>query len=315
MTTTSIEVTMNVPVNPEGLKRRPAAPGPRRFSRIIGLLAAALVLQACSAMKLAYNQVPEIAYLYLDGYVDFNGVQSLKVKEELGKVHQWHRQTQLPAYIDSLKKLQAQMPGEMEPQAACAVFADVRSKMVALTERTEPAVVSIVGMLEPAQLRHMEKKFDKINAEYRSDYLEGNPRNLRDKRMKLVVKRAEMLYGSLDAKQLAVIGKNIDDSVFDARKAYAERLRSQRDAVQTLTPLIAGQAPQDKVQASMRQLLDRTLNPPDAAYRAYIDNFMRDNCQAFAELHNSTTPVQRRKALETLKRYEEDFRILSTQPS
>ena len=45
-----------------------------RLIRIISLLAFASALQACSAVKIAYNQAPTLAYLYLDGYMDFNDV-------------------------------------------------------------------------------------------------------------------------------------------------------------------------------------------------------------------------------------------------
>ena len=45
------------------------------------VLGAALV--GCSAVKLAYNNLPEFGYWWLDSYVDFNGAQSPRVKEQL----------------------------------------------------------------------------------------------------------------------------------------------------------------------------------------------------------------------------------------
>lgn len=279
------------------------------------MLALAGLLHACSAVKIAYNQAPELAYLYLDSYLDFNSTQSIKAKEELVRLHQWHRQTQLPAYIDSLQKLRRQIPGEMDAQAACTIFTDARGKFTALTDRAEPAVVSLTAMLEPRQLRHMEGKFEKANADYRDDYVDGSPASLRKKRIKEAVKRAEMLYGSLDDPQLAIIGKRVDQSSFNPQKAYAERIRRQRDTVQTMTPLVSGQSAPEKAQIAMRRLLERSITSPDADYRAYAENFTRENCQTFAELHNSTSAEQRAKAVTTLKKYEDDFRLLADQKS
>jgi hypothetical protein len=59
-------------------------------------------------------------------------------------------------------------------------------------------------------------------------------------------------------------------------------------------------------------LFERTLNSPDAAYRDYMEKLTQDACASFAELHNSTTPAQRSKAVETLHlRYEQDFKVLT----
>jgi hypothetical protein len=46
-----------------------------------------------------------------------------------------------------------------------------------------------------------------------------------------------------------------------------------------------------------------------------MDKLTHDSCATLAELHNSTTPAQRHKAVETLQRYEQDFRALNSQPS
>ena len=42
---------------------------------------------------------------------------------------------------------------------------------------------------------------------------------------------------------------------------------------------------------------------------------MQDSCRTYADLHNSTSPKQRSKALETVKNYEADLRaLLSRRP-
>ncbi len=41
----------------------------------------------------------------------------------------------------------------------------------------------------------------------------------------------------------------------------------------------------------------------------------QESCQTFADLHNSTTPAQRRKAAETLRDFTLDFRALIAQKS
>ena len=295
----------------------PRVTGRQRFPRIIGLTGLVLVaaaLQACSAVKLAYNNAPELAYWYFDGYADFNSVQSLHVKEELAGLQAWHRQTQLPGYIDSLQKIRQKMPGELDAAQACEVFGDARRKMIAVTDHAEPAVAALAVTLSPAQLVNMERKFEKGNTRYREDYLEATPKESRNKRYKEAVNRAEMLYGRLDQKQLERIGYAIDQSGFNARLSYEERLRRQKDVIQTVRSIATGETPNpgatEKARAVVRGLLERSFNSPSAAYRDYLDKLTQGGCRSFADLHNSTTAAQRSKAMETIGGYERDLKAL-----
>jgi len=284
-----------------------------RLIRIISVLAFASALQACSAVKIAYNQAPTLAYLYLDGYMDFNDVQSTQVKAELTKMQAWHRQTQLPAYVDLLQKVQQKMPQDITTSQACDVFADVRQKALAMTDYVEPAALSLAATFTQTQLDAMQRKFAKGNTTWREDYLEGNARDIFEKRQKSALKRSEMLYGSVTDKQRGLIALQIEKSQFKAALSYAERQRRQKDILQTLGKVIANPAsPQDvaNLQKDMRSLLERSVTSPDAAYRSYLEVVTQEGCASFAELHNTTSPEQRKKAVEVLAAYEQDFKIL-----
>lgn len=282
--------------------------------RIIGLLALAVLLNACSAIKIAYNQAPELAYWYLDGYVDFNGNQMVQVKDELARLQAWHRQSQLPIYVETLQKLQQEVPANISSDRVCAVYSDIRRKLMAVSDRAEPAIAALATSIEPQQITQMEKRFEKSNKEYREDYIEASAKASRKKRYKQAVDRAEMLYGRLDDAQLATIGKNIDQSHFEAKLFYAERLRRQRDATQSLKTLVAarqsGVQTAEKTKAAVRGVMDRSFNSPDAAYRSYQEKFTQDGCKDLAEFHNTTTAEQRAHAVKTLTKYEQDMKIL-----
>ena len=158
----------------------------------------------------------------------------------------------------------------------------------------------------------MERRFAKNDAEFRDDFIDTPPQKARAERSKKAIERAERLYGRLDAAQLAVIHQRIDASSFDARRTYTERLRRQQDILHTLHPLVAQQAPAAAVQAAVHALWQRTVQSPDPAFRAYREKLEQEACATFAALHNSTTPAQRREAVDTLGRYEQDFRALGS---
>ena len=309
---------MRFPVNFGWLKRNKARHGLRFRSRIIGvlgLLAVAGVLQACSVMKLAYNQAPDLAYWYLDDYLDFTGEQSLQVKASLSQLQTWHRQTQLPVYITALQQLQQQLPSDTTAAAACKVAADVRNNLGAMTQRAESLAAGVAVMLQPGQLKHMAQKFAKTNAEAEDELEDNRVKTRQGKRYQQLLSRAESLYGTLDEPQRAVIARRLEQSRFDLRVLFAERQRRQHDALQTLQPMAAGQSSAAQAQTALRGLVERTLNPLEPVYRRYLDQLSQENCQSFAELHNSTTPAQRSKAVETLKGYEQDFRSLNESKS
>lgn len=284
-----------------------------RIIGLVALLALAGLLPACSVMKIAYNQAGELAYWQLDGYFYFDDAQTPKVRHELARLHQWHRQTQMPAYIEALQKWQAWLPGELDEAQACDILSEVRGKLLAISGRGEMAAAALVGTLAPEQLNALKRKFLKLNADYRSNFLDGKPQALFEKRYKKAVSRAEMLYGTLEDKQLAVIRSRLGSSVFDAGISLAEQQRRQRDALRTLTPLVAGQFTAEQAAPVLRAYFDRALNSPDPTYRRYQDKLMRDTCQTFAALHNSTSAVQRAKAVQTLMTYAQDFKILAAQ--
>jgi Family of unknown function (DUF6279) len=280
---------------------------------LAALLALAALLPACSVVKIAYNQGTELAYWQLDSYFDFSDAQTPRVREALAKVHQWHRQTQLPTYVETLQKWQTWMPGELDEAQACRMLGEVRGKLQTISDHSLPAAAALVGTLGPEQLAQLKRKFSKLNKQYRSDFLDGTPQALLDKRVKKAVSRAEMLYGTLEDKQLAVIRSRLAQSVFDAGMSLAEYQRRQQDALQTLAPLITGSSTAEQAQPAIRGYFERALSSPDPAYRSYQSRLTRDNCQTFAELHNSTTAAQRAKAVQILMAYEQDVKILAAQ--
>ena len=90
-----------------------------KLARIIGVLVLAAALAACSAIKLAYNNLPEVSYWWLDGYLDFDDAQTPRVRDELAQLLAWHRQNELPKIVGLLQQAQALAPGDVTPAQAC----------------------------------------------------------------------------------------------------------------------------------------------------------------------------------------------------
>lgn len=78
------------------------------------LLSLVLLLQACSAVKLGYHQLPTIGYWWLDAHLSFTDSQTGEVRQALSQLHSWHRQQELPVYASWLGALAAQSSNTRE---------------------------------------------------------------------------------------------------------------------------------------------------------------------------------------------------------
>ena len=110
----------------------------RNLLRIAMLAACGVVLHGCSTVKLAYNQVPHLAHWQLNNYIGLTEAQSVRVRDELGDLHQWHRDTMLPVHAELLQKVQQQLPSAFSPEQACRTYDAVRSQVDKVVTQAEP---------------------------------------------------------------------------------------------------------------------------------------------------------------------------------
>lgn len=281
-----------------------------RWCAIIGLLMASLLLGGCSAVRLAYNNAPDFTYWWLDGYFDFDGAQSLRLRNDLQSLQDWHRQAELPQLAETLKNLSTAAPQPVVPEQVCKLSVYLEDRVQTLLDQAAPTAVALAPSLTVAQLDHLARALDKRNREWREEWLDGTPEQRNERRLKKLVGRAEDFYGRISDTQRALLQSQMDTSAFDANLQYREILRRQQDVLQTLRALRAGNAPEIHVQAEVRALVSRSLQSPDPVFRQYTERMRTQACQAIAAFHNSTSATQRAKLQQTLQGYEADARAL-----
>ena len=284
-----------------------------RLGRIIGLAALAAALAACSAVKLGYNNIDDIAYWWLDSYLDFSDDQETRVREDLDRLHRWHRTAELPHVAAMLQAMEQAAPADVTVAQACAFTTQLQQRLDALAERAEPAVVTLAVGLTPQQLAHLERKYAKLNNEFRKEWIRPPPSEVADKRFDKFVERAEMVYGKLAEPQQALVRRLLQQSAFDAGRVLADRQRRQRDTLQTLRKIVGQQISLAEARTLLRAYLDRQRQPPEPADRAYQQSMIDEACANMAAIHNSTSAAQRETAVRRLRAYQRDLRELSAQ--
>ena len=251
-------------------------------------------------------------YWWLDGYADLQGEQKQFTRDALNDLQRWHRQQQLPEYVALLQKARSMALQDITAPQVCAVTDDMKTSFLVLLRHIEPAAARLGTQLKSDQLQHMRKRYEKTNKEWRSDWLEGSAEKRLRYRTKQALNRLEDFYGRLDDPQREVLNQWLSNSAFDAALNYAERERRQADSLQTLQRM-ADSGSTSTAQSLLRAWTDRAFNSPNESYRQYSQALWQENCNGFAKLHNSTTPAQRQRLVETLRGYESDLKTLISQ--
>ncbi|WP_235505628.1 DUF6279 family lipoprotein [Variovorax sp. Root411] len=283
------------------------------MARIIGVLLAVAALGACSAIKLAYNNLPAVSYWRLDAYLDFNGAQTPKVRDELEQLLAWHRQNELPRIASLLQEAQALAPGEVTPAQVCAMSDRIRERLLAVTERAEPAGTELALSLSEAQLLQLERKYAKNNAAFRKGWLDRTPAQVQQKRYDRFLERAEDFYGQLTDEQRGLLKQQVAQSVFDPLLADAEHRRRQQEALVLLRGFVASKPLPAEARAALHGYIQRVAEPQPGPWRDQQQALVQEGCGNTAALHNSTTASQRAQAVRRLQAYQDDLRQLVAQ--
>jgi hypothetical protein len=281
-------------------------------ARIIGaLLAAALLLSGCSALRFAYNQGPEIVYWWLDGYADFDAVQAPRVRAAVADWFRWNRRSQLPDYAALLTRAGDEIAADTTPEQLCRWNDTVRQRIGLAFDAAVPAIAELAPSLTPAQIEHIDRRFEKRNAEYRDDYRLGEEAAEQQRAaVKRALERAEMMYGRFDEAQRERIARGVAVSPFDAEVWFAERKARQADIVATLRRLRGERLTPAEAEQAVRGVAARFSRSPRADYRSYERTVTQYNCVFAAAVHNATTPAQRQAAMRKLKGWEAALRAL-----
>jgi hypothetical protein len=285
-----------------------------RVLRVGGAVCALALLAGCSVLTLAYNRVPMLAYWRLDAMLNLESAQATQVRAGLEQWHRWHRQQHLPAYRVTLQRWQALALQDLTATQACQEFAVLRGWAQEAAEEAVPLLAQLARTLTPAQLAHWQRHQAEQAQEFRADFsvpavASGNGAEppVSPTRYKRALDRAEMLYGRLSDEQRRWLRERLARSLFDAPTTLAERERRFVGMQDTVRRVQAGA----DAEPAVRAVLAEIFSPTSPAYAAYTQRLVADGCAQMAELHNLTTPEQRRRAVQKLEGFAADFAVLA----
>ena len=74
---------------------------------VVTMVLLSFMLSACGALEFLYNRVDWLATRYVDGLTELSGSQYDALNARFTKTLAWHRQNELPRYVEILKDIEA----------------------------------------------------------------------------------------------------------------------------------------------------------------------------------------------------------------
>ncbi len=279
-----------------------------RALRLTALLALVAGLGACSAVRLSYNNAPELMYWWLDGFVDFDKAQAQRVRSDLAALARWHRKEELPLVAELLQSAQAlASQQQVSSEQICSLYERGTARMEAVVQRALPGAAAVATNLQPSQLNSMAAAYDKNNRKWREEWLSTDSDGVAKRTLK-IRERLEDFYGSLSASQVRQLQARLDRAAKDEPLHYREIVRRQQLLLQTLATL--RQVDANTAQSALAEVAQGYFHSSDPAYRASKEASVSQTCDAMAELHRSTTAQQRNTMVAALQGYARDVQSL-----
>jgi len=273
-----------------------------------------VILTGCSAVRLGYNNLPDIASWWLDSYIDFSDTQAPQAKVALQKLQTWHRKEELPAIAELLVQAQTLAPQNITPEQACKIWESAQVRIESFIQESSRLAAPVVSQLSAKQLKHLEKEWASRNEDWKKQWVQGTPDSRIKKRVDLAAERFNSFYGDLNLEQRQVLKQQFLQSTWSPEASYQRRLKRQQEqliALQAMSSEITKPAmPIAQVEKALQSLILQSVRPKDAGELSKQLQLEQQACQNLAQLHNTMSPAQRLKAQRKLKDYETDVREL-----
>ena len=273
-----------------------------------------LILTGCSAVRLGYNKLPEIASWWLDSYIDFSDAQGPQAKAALHKLQAWHRKEELPAIAELLLQAQILAPQNITPEQACMVWEGAQVRIESFIQESSRLAAPVVSQLSAKQFNHLEKEWASRNEDWKKKWLQGTPDTRLKKRVDMAAERFNSFYGDLNTEQRQLLKEQFLKSAWTPEWGYQQRLKRQQDQLTALKAMSSEinkpAMPLPQVEKALQSLILQSVRPKDASDLSKQLQFEQQACQNLAQLHSTMSPAQRLKAERKLKDYETDVREL-----
>lgn len=279
-----------------------------RARAVLCILAASVLLVACSMVGLAYNNVVPLASWYVDDYVTLDDAQQERFREAMSRLHAWHRKSELPEYSRVLEKAALKVEGSVQAEDILDLYADGRRVLSRLADQALPELADLLLMLTPAQIDSIEKRLRKENEKFVAERMKV-PATKRDReRLERYTSSVESWMGSLNASQKATLKASFAEIPVADELRMEDRKRLQGEFV----ALLRNPPPRERMIERLKVLMLSPEIGRSPAYEAQTRRWRDANAAMLARLLADATPQQRKHLQRKFRDYASDALMLAS---
>ena len=267
------------------------------------LIAASLLVLACSRIDLAYRNLDVLVPWSLGDYLNMNREQKNWLDQRLKQHLAWHCQTQLPGYLawlDQIRQMIAQ--DDVTDQQLQQRTAEARAAIGRLTEEITPSAAELLRGMSDQQVREMREAFSEDIRERQAKYVDIPLARQIDKRAERMEKRLTPWLGELNAEQRV--------RVMAWSQALGEQNRqwiANRAHWQQQLSLAMDQRHDAGFEPRLAQLLQQKERLWTPQYRVAFQNTEAQARSLLVDLMRQSSPAQRQFLQDRLSKVRADF--------
>ena len=269
----------------------------------IFLAAALSLLTGCSGLRLAYDNADHYLRWRAGNYLDVHAEQADDLDERIDAFLTWHRAKALPDYARITDEAARRLGDGLSREDVVWGYDAVRGQVASGLAEAARHMAPLLDRLSEEQVKHMESRFGEDNRKFARENLRGSERERRKRRAERLADRLEDWVGKLSEAQEQRV------------RAYSERapllgeLRDQdRKRIQgEIIAMVRARAAQQR----LPELAARWERGRDPAFHKAVQASREEFFSLLVDLDRTLTPEQRSRAQANLRRYSEDFTVLS----
>jgi len=279
----------------------------KRHLTVAAITALALLLAACSALRLGYREADTLLTWRADQYFNFSSAQKEDFRARLERLLAWHRYQQLPEYAVFLHAAYDKARAGIAYDDALWFVDGVKARYRTLVDHGAGDAATVLATLTPDNISALQKRFDKDNRKFADEHaVGGTPEARRKARVRKTLDQIEDWTGSLSRAQSEQAAALLDAVPYEDDLRYQDRLRRQREFIALLA-----QRKQPDFAARLHAWLADWTQGRSAEYQRVSDEYTRKSAQFYVAVDRMLTPDQRQRVLERVQAFIDDCRSLS----
>ncbi|MCG9552780.1 DUF6279 family lipoprotein [Vibrio sp. Isolate31] len=168
------------------------------------LLLVCFLFVGCGS-KFAYNNISWFAMSYIEDFVSLSNSQESELEARLDSLQLWHKETQLPLYIEQLQVLQSKSRSELNSAFIVEQSEQIKNHIRTIVNKFSPDIYALSMQLNPKQDREFLTNFRKKQQEFYEERLSLNDDDSRERYRERIEDRLERWFGAVSKEQKQTI--------------------------------------------------------------------------------------------------------------